>query len=87
MEVRDRAHGAFRLADLRYRARSISYFDQIVAQTSFTDASATLAAANLRVATDRVSLFKALGGRWEDGGARIASEGNAQGNNILGKAK
>ncbi|WHO41185.1 TolC family protein [Sphingobium sp. AP49] len=65
-EARDRAERAFRLADLRYRAGSISYLDQIVAQTSLTDASAKLADANLRVASDRVDVFKALGGGWED---------------------
>ncbi|MEJ2457784.1 MAG: TolC family protein [Novosphingobium sp.] len=65
-EARDRSERAFRLADLRYRAGSISQLDQIVAQTSLTDARAKLAAANLRIASDRVDVFKALGGGWED---------------------
>lgn len=62
VDARDRAEKAFRLADLRYRAGSIGYLDQIVAQRAFTNAQADLAALDLRIATDRVAVFKALGG-------------------------
>jgi outer membrane protein TolC len=72
-DARDRSERAFRLADLRYRAGSISYLDQIVAQTTLTDARAKLAASDLRVASDRVSLFKALGGGWDESGAAVTS--------------
>ena len=65
VEARDRAENAFRLADQRYRAGSISYLDVIVAQTSLIDAKAQVAAADQRVGSARVSVFKALGGGWE----------------------
>ncbi|WP_404482606.1 efflux transporter outer membrane subunit [Novosphingobium sp. BL-52-GroH] len=71
-EARDRSERAFRLADLRYRAGSISYLDQIAAQSILIDARARLASANLRVASDRIDLFKALGGGWDDGSAALA---------------
>lgn len=64
LDARDRAERAFRLADLRYRAGSIGYLDQIVAQTAFTDAQADLATLDLRIATDRVAVFRSLGGGW-----------------------
>ncbi|EPM4772766.1 efflux transporter outer membrane subunit [Pseudomonas aeruginosa] len=65
IEARTRAENAFRLADQRYRAGSISYLDVIVAQTSLIDAKAQVAAADQRVGSTRVSVFKALGGGWE----------------------
>jgi NodT family efflux transporter outer membrane factor (OMF) lipoprotein len=63
--ARDRAERAYRLADQRYRSGSISYLDVIVAQTAFIDAKAQVAAADQRVGSARVSVFKALGGGWE----------------------
>lgn len=65
IEARDRSETAFQLADQRYRAGSISYLDVIVAQTSVIDAKSQVAAANQRVGSARVSVFKALGGGWE----------------------
>ncbi|WAH56698.1 efflux transporter outer membrane subunit [Pseudomonas silvicola] len=68
IEARDRAEKAFRLADRRYRAGSISYLDVIVAQTSLIDTKSQVAAADQRVGSARVSVFKALGGGWEQPG-------------------
>ncbi|MHA6766371.1 efflux transporter outer membrane subunit [Sphingobium ummariense] len=65
IDARDRAEKAFRLADLRYRAGSIGYLDQIIAQRAFTDAQADLASLDLRIAADRVAVFKSLGGGWK----------------------
>lgn len=65
IEARNRAENAFRLADQRYRAGSISYLDVIVAQTSLIDIKSQVAAAEQRVGSARVSVFKALGGGWE----------------------
>lgn len=65
IEARDRAESAFQLADLRYRAGSISYLDVIVAQTSLIDAKSQVATASQRVGSARISVFKALGGGWE----------------------
>ncbi|MDR8398307.1 TolC family protein [Paraburkholderia sp. USG1] len=67
--ARDRAERAYRLAEQRFRSGSISYLDVIVAQTSYIDAKAQVAAADQRVGSDRVSVFKALGGGWESADA------------------
>lgn len=64
IEARDRAENAFRLADQRYRAGSISYLDVLVAQTSLIDAKSQVTTADQRVGSARVSVFKALGGGW-----------------------
>ncbi|HHG4644868.1 TPA: efflux transporter outer membrane subunit [Pseudomonas aeruginosa] len=65
IEARNRTENAFRLADQRYHAGSISYLDVIVAQTSLINAKSQVAAADQRVGSTRVSVFKALGGGWE----------------------
>lgn len=70
IEARDRAEGAFQLANQRYRAGSISYLDVIVAQSSLIDARSQLAASDQRVGSARVSVFKALGGGWEQAAVR-----------------
>ncbi|MGN8083253.1 efflux transporter outer membrane subunit [Variovorax sp. 22077] len=70
IEARDRADRAFQLADQRYRAGSISYLDVIVAQGTLIDARSQLAAADQRVGSARVGVFKALGGGWELAAAR-----------------
>ncbi|HWL46234.1 MAG TPA: TolC family protein [Sphingomonadaceae bacterium] len=66
-EARDRAERAFDLARRRYGAGSISYLDVIVAQTGLIDARRQLADSERRLASDRVTLFKALGGGWQTG--------------------
>ncbi|MGD0229765.1 MAG: TolC family protein [Syntrophorhabdales bacterium] len=70
VEARDRAERAYELADQRYRGGSISYLDVIVAQTTFINAKAQVATADQRVGSTRVSVFKALGGGWEDAEAQ-----------------
>ncbi|MCF5651454.1 efflux transporter outer membrane subunit [Pseudomonas syringae] len=65
IDARNRAENAFQLADQRYHAGSISYLDVIVAQTSLIDTKSQVAAADQRVGSARVSVFKALGGGWE----------------------
>jgi outer membrane protein TolC len=64
-EARERAERAFGLARQRYGAGSISYLDVLVAQTSLIDARRQLADSDRRLAGDRVTLFKALGGGWQ----------------------
>lgn len=70
IEARDRAENAFRLADQRYRAGSISYLDVLVAQSSLIDARLQVTTADQRVGSARVSVFKALGGGWEQPATR-----------------
>ncbi|MEA1672878.1 TolC family protein [Nitrospirillum sp. BR 11163] len=76
-EARNRSARAFGLADRLYRAGSTSYLDQISAQTTLTDAEAKLAASELKLAIDRVALFKALGGGWEAQNPAEDKEANA----------
>ncbi|MDP9894996.1 NodT family efflux transporter outer membrane factor (OMF) lipoprotein [Variovorax boronicumulans] len=70
IEARERAEKAFQLADQRYRAGSISYLDVIVAQTRLIDTRSQVAAADQRAGSARVSVFKALGGGWEEPAAQ-----------------
>ena len=70
IEARDRADRAFQLADQRYRAGSISYLDVNVVQGTLTDARSQVAAADQRVGSARVGVFKAFGGGWELAAAR-----------------
>ncbi|BFO60106.1 efflux transporter outer membrane subunit [Acidovorax sacchari] len=65
IEARDRSEKAFELANQRYRAGSVSYLDVLVAQASLIDAKSQVAAADQRVGSTRVRVFKALGGGWD----------------------
>jgi NodT family efflux transporter outer membrane factor (OMF) lipoprotein len=56
---------AFRLAQVRYQDGEASYLDLISAETDLVNASAALAASNQAMASDQVTVFKALGGGWE----------------------
>src|SRR3546814_943850 len=58
-----RAEAAYKLADVRYRAGSISYLELLVAQRSLTDARAALADSTQKLGSTRIDLFKALGDR------------------------
>jgi NodT family efflux transporter outer membrane factor (OMF) lipoprotein len=63
--ARGQSEIAFRLATVRYRAGEASYLDLISAQTDLVNASAALAASDQALASDQVTVFKALGGGWE----------------------
>lgn len=65
IEARERSERAFQLADQRYRAGRISNLDVLVAQTGVIDAKSQVAAADQRVGSARISVFKALGGGWK----------------------
>lgn len=64
-QARDRAENAYRLADARYRAGSISYLDLLVSQRALTETRAALADSAQRLGSQRIDLFKALGGGWQ----------------------
>lgn len=64
-EAQQRAQEAHRLANLRYRAGSISLLDVLVAQADMLNARAAYAASLRTLASNRVDLFKALGGGWQ----------------------
>ncbi len=63
--ARDQSRIAFNLANLQYRAGATSYLDVLTAETSLVQAAAALAASDQALASDQVTLFKALGGGWE----------------------
>jgi NodT family efflux transporter outer membrane factor (OMF) lipoprotein len=62
----DEAQIAFDLARVRYLQGSASYLDVLVAQTTLVNAEQSLAASDQLLADDQVSVFKALGGGWEN---------------------
>ena len=64
--ARDQAATAFRLANLRAQAGSISGIDLITVERTLVGAEADLAASDAALATDQINVFKALGGGWED---------------------
>lgn len=65
VQARTRADNAFRLAEQRYRAGSISYLDVLVAQESLVTAMSQEAALKQQAGSARVDVFKVLGGGWE----------------------
>lgn len=60
-----RADNAYKLADQRFRAGSISFLETLDARRTLIDARAALAASDQQLGSARVSLFKALGGGWD----------------------
>lgn len=67
-EAQARAETAWQLGERRYRAGSISLLDMLVVQGAMLDARAAHAAALTQLSSDRVDLFKALGGGWQKAG-------------------
>jgi NodT family efflux transporter outer membrane factor (OMF) lipoprotein len=61
----DQADAAYRLAQLRYKDGSASYLDLLTTEQTLVQAELALAASDEAVATDQVSVFKALGGGWQ----------------------
>ncbi len=56
---------AFKLAQDRLRLGSIGYLDLLTTQNDLINASAALASSSQALASDQVTVFKALGGGWE----------------------
>jgi NodT family efflux transporter outer membrane factor (OMF) lipoprotein len=63
--ARDQSQTALKLARSRYQLGSASYLDLLTAETDFVNASASLAISDEALASDQVTVFKALGGGWE----------------------
>jgi NodT family efflux transporter outer membrane factor (OMF) lipoprotein len=63
--ARDQSQTALKLAHSRYELGSASYLDLLTAETDFVNTSASLAVSDEALATDQVTVFKALGGGWE----------------------
>ena len=62
---RDQSQIAFKLAQVQYQNGAASYLDVLTAEMNLVEASASLAASDEAVVSDQVTLFKALGGGWE----------------------
>lgn len=62
--ARDQAQTAFELARRQYADGSISYLNLITAQQDLINDQQTLAQSDQAVASDQVTVFKALGGGW-----------------------
>jgi NodT family efflux transporter outer membrane factor (OMF) lipoprotein len=56
---------AFALAQKRYQLGAISYLDLLTAQNDLINAASLLANSEQALASDQVTVFKALGGGWE----------------------
>jgi outer membrane protein TolC len=63
--ARDQSQIAFKLAGVRFQDGSASYLDVLSAESDLVNASASLAASDQALASDQVTVFKALGGGWE----------------------
>lgn len=64
-EAASHAEAAYRLADQRYRAGSISFLELLDTQRALLEARAALASSIQQLGSLRVDLFKALGSGWE----------------------
>lgn len=64
LQARAHAESAFKLAEQRYRAGSISYLDLLVAQDTLIGTKLRVATSDQQVGSARVNVFKALGGGW-----------------------
>jgi multidrug efflux system outer membrane protein len=63
--ARDQSRAAFDLSKTQFDLGRISYFDLLTAQSDLLNANITLANSDQAVASDQVTVFKALGGGWE----------------------
>jgi NodT family efflux transporter outer membrane factor (OMF) lipoprotein len=63
--ARDQSLAAFKLATTQHQRGRVSYLDLLTAQTDLVSAGAALAASDQALASDQVTVFKALGGGWE----------------------
>ncbi len=65
-QARNASAEAYRLANIRAQNGSISLLDALTIQRTLVTAEATLAASDAALADDQITLFRALGGGWED---------------------
>jgi NodT family efflux transporter outer membrane factor (OMF) lipoprotein len=63
--ARDQSQIALNLAQSSFELGRVSYLDLLTAETDLVNTNATLAASNQALASDQVTVFKALGGGWE----------------------
>jgi NodT family efflux transporter outer membrane factor (OMF) lipoprotein len=63
---------AFRLAQVRFQAGGASFLDVLDAQRTLVDAQTALAASDTALVGDQITVFKTLGGGWEEAPAVAA---------------
>ncbi len=66
LTARDQSAEAFRLANVRFQAGSASFLDVLDSQRTLIDAQTALAASDTALVSDQITVFKTLGGGWED---------------------
>ncbi len=64
--ARDNANEALRLAKIRYEAGGASFLDLLDSQRTEAQAEAALAQSDQALIDDQITVFKALGGGWEN---------------------
>ncbi len=64
--ARDHSDEALRLAKIQFDAGSASFLDLLVAQGAEANAQAALAQSDQALIADQITVFKALGGGWEN---------------------
>ena len=64
--ARDQSAEALRLAQVRFRNGGASFLDVLDAERTLVDADAALAASDEALVSDQITVFKALGGGWEE---------------------
>jgi NodT family efflux transporter outer membrane factor (OMF) lipoprotein len=64
--ARDNANNALRLAKVQFDAGSASFLDLLLAQRTEADAQSALAQSDQALIADQITVFKALGGGWEN---------------------
>jgi outer membrane protein TolC len=64
--ARDQSAEALRLAQVRFQNGGASFLDVLDAQRTLVSADAALAASDEALVADQITLFKALGGGWEE---------------------
>jgi NodT family efflux transporter outer membrane factor (OMF) lipoprotein len=62
----DQSADAARLAQVRFQAGGASFLDVLDAQRTLVQTQADLAASDAALVSDQITVFKALGGGWED---------------------
>ena len=67
----DQQHHAFTLTQVRYREGSASYLDLLTAETNLVNADLSLADSDQALASDQATVFKSLGGGWEQAPSAI----------------
>jgi NodT family efflux transporter outer membrane factor (OMF) lipoprotein len=76
VKAREQIHGAFDIAGDERAAGALSNLDLLTTEQSLVGLDAAVAASDASLVLDQITLFKALGGGWQDGAAASGPGGN-----------